>query len=61
MAESIGHGERQAAGERFSFPQRLLVLFCFFPLLMGFKVHITEGKVQGLEKDMRPEREAQRF
>lgn len=52
--------ERDRQQERFSFPQRLLVLF-FFPLLMGFKVHITEGKVQDLEKDRRPEREAQRF
>lgn len=51
--------ERDRQQERLSFPQRLLVFF--FPLLMGFKMHITEGKVQGLEKDMRPEREAQRF
>lgn len=35
---------------------------CFFsPLLLEFKMHRTEGKVQGLEKDMRPEREALRF
>lgn len=43
------------------FSTKVVSLFCFFPLLMGFKVHITEGKVQGLEKDIRPEIEAQRF
>lgn len=53
--------EKDRQRERFSFPQRLLVFFFFFPLLMEFKVHITEGKVQGLEKEMRPKREAQRF
>ena len=51
--------EKDRQQERFSFPQRSLSFF--FPLLMEFKVHITEGKVQGLEKEMRPKREAQRF
>lgn len=61
-AESLGM-ERDRWQEKFTFPQRLLVFFpfFFFPLLLGFKMHITEGKVQGLEKDMRLEREALRF